>query len=101
VIRVSTSYSRRPPGRSPRGGFYQHRPTLPGQRTGAYWRLSGAGRLVSVQRLRCCQSRESMAGIGTVEVKKVTLKEHHLNPGRTKHTLADSDTMRPPPAFTP
>lgn len=35
-----------------------------------------------------------------VTIKKVKLKEHHLKPGRTKHTLSDGKGMRPFPPFT-
>jgi len=38
--------------------------------------------------------------MGTVAVKKLTLKEHHLSPGRTKRTLSDSNGVRPFPPFT-
>jgi hypothetical protein len=43
---------------------------------------------------------ESMADMGMVTIKKVTLKEHHLSPGRTQHSLSDSDGVRPFPPFT-
>lgn len=33
-------------------------------------------------------------------IKKVTLKGHHLSPGRTKHTLSDGKTVRDFPPFT-
>jgi hypothetical protein len=35
-----------------------------------------------------------------VAIKEVTLKEHHLSPGRTKHTLSDGHGVRPFPPFT-
>jgi hypothetical protein len=38
--------------------------------------------------------------MGMVAIKKVTLKKHHLSPGRTKHTLSDSKGVRPFPPFT-
>jgi hypothetical protein len=41
-----------------------------------------------------------MAGMKMVAIKKVKLKEHHLNPGRTKHTLSDEKGLRPFPPFT-
>jgi hypothetical protein len=41
-----------------------------------------------------------MAGMGMVTIKKVTLKAHHLSPGRATHTLADSAGLRSFPTFT-
>src|SRR5580698_7335435 len=41
-----------------------------------------------------------MANDVMIAIKKVILKEHHLNPGRTKHILSDSTGMRPFPPFT-
>ena len=38
--------------------------------------------------------------MGMVAIKKVKLREHHQNPGRTKHTLSDSNGTRPFPPFT-
>ncbi len=38
--------------------------------------------------------------MGMVAIKKVKLREHHRNPGRTKHTLWDSNGTRPFPPFT-
>jgi hypothetical protein len=38
--------------------------------------------------------------MGMVAIKKVTLKEHHLSPSRTKHILSDSNGVRPFPPFT-
>ncbi|MGA2167616.1 MAG: hypothetical protein ABSG62_05350 [Terracidiphilus sp.] len=35
-----------------------------------------------------------------VAIKKVALGEHHLRPGRTKHTLVDSQGQRDFPLFT-
>ncbi len=35
--------------------------------------------------------------MGIVAIKRVALKEHHLNPGRTKHILSDSNGVRPLP----
>jgi hypothetical protein len=35
-----------------------------------------------------------------VAIKKVVLTGHHLRPGRTKHTLADSQGQREFPPFT-
>ena len=35
-----------------------------------------------------------------VAIKKVTLKDHHLSPGRTKHALSDGNGVRPFPPFT-
>ena len=33
-------------------------------------------------------------------IKKVKLSDHRLNPGRTKHTLSDSEGTRPFPVFS-
>lgn len=41
-----------------------------------------------------------MAGVEMIAIKKVTLREHHLSPGRTKHTLSDSNGVSPFPPFT-
>jgi hypothetical protein len=35
-----------------------------------------------------------------VAIRRVKLGEHHLNPGRTKHTLSDASGTRPFPPFT-
>lgn len=35
-----------------------------------------------------------------IAIRKVTLGEHHLRPGRTKHTLVDAKGARPFPPFT-
>jgi hypothetical protein len=35
-----------------------------------------------------------------IAIKKVLLNENHLSPGRTKHTLSDSNGTRPFPPFT-
>ena len=34
-----------------------------------------------------------------VAIRKVTLQEHHLRPGRTRHTLVDGHGPRPFPPF--
>lgn len=38
--------------------------------------------------------------MGMVAIKRVTLSDHHLSPGRTKHTLSDGAGARPFPPFT-
>jgi hypothetical protein len=35
-----------------------------------------------------------------VAIRRVKLEEHHLNPGRTKHTISDANGIRPFPPFT-
>ena len=38
--------------------------------------------------------------MGMTAIKRVKLTDHHLTPGRAKHTLVDSDGVRPFPPFT-
>jgi hypothetical protein len=36
---------------------------------------------------------------GLIRIKRVLLGPHHLNPGRTKHSIADGNSVRPFPPF--